>query len=114
MTAGDLAGDEHEPQIHKSTTERLIYMANQIAGFFGSQGTEQSAVAGVADHIKSFWDPSMRRGIFAHLDATGGEGLKPIALQAVQHLREAAPGVVRAEVEAAGMRSGREPGNDAG
>ena len=39
-----------------SSPERLIYMANQIGWFFRSQGHDL-AVAGVADHIKKFWDP---------------------------------------------------------
>lgn len=44
--------------------EKLIYMANQIAGFFASQGEEQAAKS-VADHIQKFWDPHMRRTLVA-------------------------------------------------
>jgi len=76
-----------EPKIHQSTEEKLVYMANQIADFFAAQG-EEAAVAGTADHIKRFWDPRMRSRMSAHLDATGGKGLEPIALKAVQGLRE--------------------------
>ncbi len=47
--------------------DRLIYMANQIGKFFQSQGHDK-AVPGIADHIKKFWDPRMRKAIFAHLD----------------------------------------------
>jgi formate dehydrogenase subunit delta len=65
--------------------EKLSYMANQIARFFASRPEEQ-AVAGTADHIHLFWDPRMRSQILAHL-AAGGEGLDPIARQAVAHLR---------------------------
>ncbi len=54
-------------------TEKLVYMANQIAKFFAAQG-EEAAVAGVADHIKKFWDPRMRAEILSHLEA-GGAGL---------------------------------------
>jgi formate dehydrogenase subunit delta len=78
-----------EPQIHQTTEAKLVYMANQIADFFTPQG-EETAVAGTADHIKRFWDPRMRSRMFAHLDATGGKGLEPIALKAVQALRAAA------------------------
>ena len=46
----------------------LIYMANQIGKFFQSQGHDK-AVPGIADHIKKFWDPRMRKAIFAHLDS---------------------------------------------
>ncbi len=42
--------------------DRLVYMANQIGSFFRSQGPDQ-AVAGVADHIKKFWDPRMKAKI---------------------------------------------------
>lgn len=42
-----------------STDEKLIYMANQIAGFFAAQG-EHRAVAGIGDHLRKFWDPAMR------------------------------------------------------
>ena len=106
--------DDAEPRIHVSTEEKLVYMANQIADFFVSQGNEGKAVAGTADHIKSFWDPSMRRRIFAHLDQTGGKGLKPVALEAIQHIREAAPGQIRREIEGAGHPTARRPGDDAG
>lgn len=69
--------------------DRLISMANQIADFFQSY-PEAEAVEGVSVHIQKFWDPRMRKGIFAHLNA-GGAGLKPIALKALQHLAETQP-----------------------
>ena len=50
--------------------DRLIYMANQIGKFFHSQGHDK-AVPGIADHIKKFWDPRMRKAIFAHLELCG-------------------------------------------
>jgi formate dehydrogenase subunit delta len=71
-----------------NTDDRLVYMANQIGKFFQSQGHDQ-AVAGVAEHIRKFWDPRMRRGIFAHLDA-GGAGLDPNVREALEALRKAA------------------------
>jgi formate dehydrogenase subunit delta len=68
-----------------NTDDRLVYMANQIGKFFQSQGHHQ-AVAGVADHIRKFWDPRMRKAIFAHLDA-GGAGLDPNVLEAIASLK---------------------------
>jgi len=68
-----------------SSLDRLVYMANQIGKFFQSQGHDQ-AVAGVADHIRKFWDPRMRKAIFAHLDA-GGAGLDPNVLEAIASLK---------------------------
>ncbi|WP_374369490.1 formate dehydrogenase subunit delta [Dongia sp.] len=64
--------------------DRLVSMANQIADFFQSY-PEAEAVEGIATHIKKFWDPRMRQGIFAHL-AAGGAGLKPLTLKALQQL----------------------------
>jgi formate dehydrogenase subunit delta len=69
-----------------SSPERLVYMANQIGKFFQSQGHDK-AVPGVAEHIRKFWDPRMRKMIFAHVDA-GGAGLDPFARDAVESLRK--------------------------
>ena len=68
------------------SADRLIYMANQIGKFFQSQGHDK-AVAGIAEHIRKFWDPRMRKGIFAHLDA-GGAGLDPEAREAIATLQQ--------------------------
>lgn len=67
--------------------DRLIYMANQIGKFFQSQG-HGKAVPGIAEHIKKFWDPRMKRAIFAHLDA-GGAGLEPDVREAIAALKQA-------------------------
>ena len=70
-----------------SSPDRLIYMANQIGTFFKSQGPDK-AVASIAEHIGKFWDPRMRKQIFAHLDA-GGAGLDPNVLDALKTLKQA-------------------------
>jgi formate dehydrogenase subunit delta len=70
-----------------STDDRLVYMANQIGKFFDSQGHDK-AVPGIAEHIKKFWDPRMKRAIFAHLDA-GRQGLDPNVLEALTRLKQA-------------------------
>ena len=72
---------------HNTTNDRLVYMANQIGKFFESQGHDH-AVPGIAEHIKKFWDPRMRKMIFAHLDA-GGAGLEPNVRAAIESLRKA-------------------------
>jgi formate dehydrogenase subunit delta len=69
------------------TSDKLVYMANQIGKFFASQGAE-SAVAGTAEHIKKFWDPRMLAMIFAYLD-NGGAGLDPTVRQAIERLKSA-------------------------
>jgi formate dehydrogenase subunit delta len=62
-------------------------MANQIGWFFRSQGHDH-AVSGIADHIHKFWDPRMRKAIFAHLD-DGGAGLDQNVREALQTLKKA-------------------------
>ena len=57
--------------------DKLVYMANQIGKFFTSQG-EAEAAAGIADHLKRFWDPRMRAQILAYLDAGGEGGARPV------------------------------------
>ncbi len=72
-----------------SSPDKLVYMANQIGRFFVAQ-RENEAVEGIASHIKKFWEPRMRKAIFAHLDA-GGAGLDPTVRKAIESLRQPAP-----------------------
>jgi formate dehydrogenase subunit delta len=69
---------------HDNSPKKLVYMANQIGKFFARQGHDK-AVAGVANHLTKFWDPSMRKKIVHHLNE-GGEGLDPLVKEAVQTL----------------------------
>jgi formate dehydrogenase subunit delta len=70
-----------------SSPDRLVYMANQIGKFFNPQGHDKT-VAGVSEHIRKFWNPGMRKAIFAHLDA-GGAGLDPDVRRALETLKNA-------------------------
>jgi formate dehydrogenase subunit delta len=74
---------------YDTSPKKLIYMANQIGKFFAPQGHDK-AVAGVANHLTRFWDPSMRKKIVHHLDQ-GGEGLDPVVREAVERLRATLP-----------------------
>ncbi len=65
--------------------DRLVYMANQIGKFFESQRANE-VVPGIANHIKKFWDPRMRKAIFAYMDA-GGDGIDPPVRKALDHLQ---------------------------
>ena len=59
-------------------------MANQNGKFFVSEDRD-TAVDGIAEHLRLFWDPRMRSEIVAHLRA-GGEGLDPPVRAAVARL----------------------------
>ena len=84
---GRIAADDRRHGRPFMSPDRLIYMANQIGKFFQSQGHDK-AVPGIADHIQKFWDPRMRKAIFAHLDA-GGAGLDPNVRDALETLKKA-------------------------
>ena len=43
--------------------ERLVSMANDIGHFFNAEADKNVAAQGVANHIKRYWDPRMRREI---------------------------------------------------
>lgn len=62
--------------------EKLVVMANQIAAFFATQG-EAKAVPAIADHLRKFWDPEMRRRFLA---LTGDAKLHPLAREAASLL----------------------------
>ena len=66
------------------TPEKMVHMANQIALFFAGYPHDE-AVAGVADHLKKFWEPRMRRQIIAYVEG-GGAGLHELVPEAVRQL----------------------------
>lgn len=69
--------------------EKLVYMANQIATFFHSKPHDE-AVAGVAAHINNFWEPRMRRQLFALADE-GEAGFDPLLMEALPSIRKPKP-----------------------
>lgn len=69
------------------SADRIARMANDIARFMESK-PEAEGVAGLAGHINDFWDPRMRRQLLALLDA-GGDGLRPLVVQARPMIRPA-------------------------
>ena len=62
--------------------DRLVTMANDIGAFFNGEADKNVAAQGVANHIRRYWDPRMRREIIAHY-REGGAGLDPVARSAV-------------------------------
>lgn len=62
------------------TTDKLVYMANQIAR---NLAHEPHPVEATADHIHQFWTPRMLDQIFAH----GEAGLDPVSAKALARLQ---------------------------
>jgi formate dehydrogenase subunit delta len=63
--------------------ENMVKMVNEISLFYeGESGAGQQAAQDVANHIRRFWDPRMRRQIVAHYDQ-GAHGLEDVARAAV-------------------------------
>ena len=48
--------------------DQLIRMANQIGVFFESMPDRAEAQEGLANHLKKFWDPRMRRAFLQLVD----------------------------------------------
>jgi formate dehydrogenase subunit delta len=69
---------------------KLVTMVNQIADFHRRQ-PDEVATAEVAEHLRRFWEPRMRRQIFDYVEA-GGEGLSAIGRTAVALLKASEEG----------------------
>ncbi|CAN1559211.1 Formate dehydrogenase, delta subunit [Paracoccaceae bacterium] len=70
------------------SADKITRMANDIAKFMESK-PHAEGVALLASHINDFWEPRMRRQLFAILDQ-GGEGLRPLVLDAAAAIRRPA------------------------
>ena len=68
--------------IHDAAEIRLI---NKVVVHFGYLPTEQAATE-VADHVRKFWDPRMKRRLFDLVDS-GASDFEPVALAAAALLR---------------------------
>lgn len=71
-----------------SHDEKLARMANQIATFMASKPRDEGLTL-LAAHINDFWEPRMRRQLFAILDA-GGAGLHELVIAAAPTIRRPA------------------------
>jgi formate dehydrogenase subunit delta len=67
---------------------KLVKMANEIGAFFASNPDPAAARDGVADHLKRFWDPRMRRELLRFIEEDGGEGLEPHVLNSIRIHRD--------------------------
>jgi formate dehydrogenase subunit delta len=56
--------------------QHLIEMANRIGEFFESMPDRDEALAGIAEHIRSFWEPRMRRVLLNALDEASASTMR--------------------------------------
>jgi len=68
-----------------SGLQHLVQMANDIGAYFASEPDRAIALDGIATHVRRYWEPRMRRQIYAHLDA-GGAGIDELPLAALRQL----------------------------
>ncbi|MGA7778452.1 MAG: formate dehydrogenase subunit delta [Paraburkholderia sp.] len=69
--------------------QNLLDMANRIGEFFDSMPDRDEALDGVADHIRRFWEPRMRRRLLEALDRPDAAGIQmiPIVKEALRKHR---------------------------
>lgn len=70
---------------HNATQDKLVRMANHIAGFMASR-PEAEQLEGLSGHINDFWAPSMRRVLLDKI-AAGDETLHPLVQRASALIR---------------------------
>jgi formate dehydrogenase subunit delta len=64
--------------------ELMIHNANQIALFFTSYPREE-AIAGIAEHIRKFWERRMKAQLLTLVEQ-GGAGLHELVVEAAKRL----------------------------
>ena len=67
--------------------EALVRMANQIGDFFEAMPDRNEALEGIAQHLKRFWEPRMRRELLSELDCRGDIGLHAVVAEAIARHR---------------------------
>ena len=69
--------------------DNLVHMANRIGEFFQAMPDREEARREIAQHLRKFWEPRMRRALLEHVDGAGADGLMDIVRDAVREHREA-------------------------
>ncbi len=85
-----------------SDSKQLVQMANDIGNFFRAQPVREDAVAGIANHINSYWTRRMREKLWTQIEH-GEAGLDDLPREALRRL-----------VEESGNLPKPPPGGDAG
>jgi len=68
--------------------DNLIVMANRIGQFFEAQPDRDEALAGLAEHLKKFWEPRMRTQILAALGTADQAHMHEIVVAALTRHRQ--------------------------
>jgi formate dehydrogenase subunit delta len=83
----------------------LIKMANEIGDFFTGASPPEQAARDVANHLKRYWEPRMRKQMLGYYEQRQGAGLSDVAKGAVGILyaqeKAAPPGAAPATPPAA-------------
>jgi len=88
--------------------EHMVKMVNEISTFFeGDNGVGEKAANEVANHLRRFWDPRMRKQIIEHFNH-GAAGLEDVSRAGVAIL--AAGGGKHAETDMANLGEGSDSG----
>jgi formate dehydrogenase subunit delta len=70
-----------------SSTSHLAQMANDIGNFFKGQASREDAIAGIANHINSYWTRRMREKLMGQLKHSD-EGVDELPLAALHRLMQ--------------------------
>ena len=65
----------------------MIRMVNQIAAFFEAY-PRADALKGIANHVRKFWDPRMRKQLTEYIDG-GGKDISPLVIAALSRKTKA-------------------------
>ena len=81
--------DDLDDRPHHDPDATLVRLANRIGDFFAAFPDRDEAIDGVAQHIRKFWEPRMRRHLYAYLDGPRqGEGLSALVRAAALARRD--------------------------
>jgi formate dehydrogenase subunit delta len=67
--------------------DNLIRMVNRIGAFFAAMPDREEAMRDLAQHVRRFWEPRMRRQLFEHLEVRHGEGVDELVVNALRRHR---------------------------
>lgn len=67
--------------------DNLIRMVNRIGAFFAAMPDRDEAMHDIAQHVRRFWEPRMRKQLLAHLDTQQGSGIDTLVVDALQRHR---------------------------